>query len=60
MKPCLNRCMECIFVEEVNKRVRCKLGLFDVKASDSILLVPYDFDCINFTKDLHDKEKREN
>lgn len=61
MNPCLTRCMECDFIEEVNKRVRCTLGYFDVKSSDGILLVPYDFECINFVqRDLNDKEKREN
>jgi hypothetical protein len=61
MNPCLTRCMECVFIEEVNKRVRCTLGYFDVKSSDGILLVPYDFECINFVqRDLNDKEKREN
>ncbi len=60
MKPCLTRCMECIFIAEGCKRTRCTLGFFDVKSSDSILLVPYDFECINFVKkDLDERQEED-
>lgn len=52
--------MDCIFIEEDNKRTKCTLGYFDVKSSDSILLVPYDFECINFVnKDLHERQEED-
>jgi hypothetical protein len=52
--------MECIFIAEGCKRTRCTLGCFDVKSSDSILLVPYDFECINFVKkDLDERQEED-
>lgn len=61
MKPCLDRCMDCYYIEEVNKRVRCLKKHFDVKLNDGILLVPFDFECIDFIrKDLYEKGKEEN
>lgn len=56
MNPCLIRCINCVFSEETNKRLKCIKGIFDVKIVDGILSVPYDFDCVDFTK----KEKISN
>lgn len=48
MEPCLTRCIDCVFSEETLKRLSCKKGFFDVKITDGILLVPYDYDCISW------------
>lgn len=61
MNPCLTRCLDCIFVEETPKRLLCRSGYFDVKINDGILLVPMDFDCVDFTRkrENNDKEQKE-
>lgn len=58
MLPCLTRCMDCFYVEETQKRLICKKGYFDVKVMDGILLVPLDFECINFVR-KEDKNGKE-
>jgi hypothetical protein len=50
--------MDCFYVEETQKRLICKKGYFDVKVMDGILLVPLDFECINFVR-KEDKNGKE-
>lgn len=59
MEPCLTRCIDCFFVEETIKRLKCIKGYFDVKINDGILLVPIDFECIDFIrKDVTNEEEK--
>ena len=48
MKHSSVRCIDCIFSEESQKKLKCEKGLFDVKIIDGILLLPLDYDCIDF------------
>jgi len=50
MLPCLTRCIDCLHADETPKRLICKKGYFDVKINDGLLLVPFDFECIDFTR----------
>ena len=50
MNPCLLRCVNCAYSEELNKRLKCTKGFFDVKINDGILLVPYDYECVDFSR----------
>lgn len=58
MNPCLIRCIDCAFSEESPKRLKCNKGHFDVKIYDGLLLVPIDFDCVEFVKKGEEYEEK--
>lgn len=51
MKACMSLCFECAHSLKDTKRMKCEFGKFDVRLSDGLLFVPYDFDCTDFEKE---------
>jgi len=58
MNPCLTRCIDCAFSEEIPKRLKCNHGFFNVKITDGILLVPMDSDCVLYEPKNITSEKK--
>lgn len=57
MKPCMVRCVDCNCCIEYLKRIKCSLGRFDVQYHEGLLLVPFDFECVDFVRKAQENVK---
>jgi len=48
INPWLITCSTCVHYEILDKKALCKLGNFKTSVSEGLLMVPLDFDCIEY------------
>jgi hypothetical protein len=51
--PCMIRCLDCVHIKIIDKKIKCGNEYFDeVKYQEGILYTPFDFDCFEFEQSM--------